>query len=61
MSTTETVHDRFEQARTEVTPVQVALGVATMAALAFVLMFMQDPMVHDAVHSFRHGVGITCH
>jgi hypothetical protein len=61
MSTTETVHDRFEQARTELTPTQALLGVATMAALGFVLLFMQEPTVHDAMHSFRHGVGITCH
>lgn len=61
MSQTETVHDRIEQARTELTPTQVAISLAMAASLGFVLMFMQDPMVHDALHTFRHGAGITCH
>ncbi len=61
MSTTETVHDRIEQASMELTPTQIAVGLAMAASLGFVLMFMQDPMVHDAMHSFRHGAGITCH
>lgn len=61
MPTTETVHDRIEQASTELTPTQIVAGLAMVASLGFVLMFMQDPMVHDAMHSFRHGVGITCH
>ncbi|MXR50028.1 CbtB-domain containing protein [Halovenus sp. WSH3] len=61
MSQTETVHDRIEQARTELTPTQIAVGLALAASLGFVLMFLQDPMVHDAMHTFRHGAGITCH
>jgi cobalt transporter subunit CbtB len=61
MSTTETVHDRIEQASTELTPTQVGIGLAMAVSLGFVLMFTQEPMVHDALHSFRHSVGITCH
>ena len=24
------------------------------------LLFVQDPIVHNALHKFRHGAGITC-
>lgn len=62
MSTaTETVHDRVEQARTELTPTQIVVGLAAMAALGFVLLVLQEPMAHDSLHTFRHSVGITCH
>lgn len=61
MSSTETVHDRIEQASAAVTPTQAAVGLAVAVSLGFVLVFMQTPMVHDALHTFRHSVGITCH
>lgn len=57
----ETVHDRIEQARLDVTPTQAALGIAMAASLGFVLLFLQEPLVHDAMHNFRHAAGITCH
>ncbi|MFB6308979.1 MAG: CbtB domain-containing protein [Haloarculaceae archaeon] len=57
----ETVHGRIERARTELTARQVALGVALVAALGFALLFVQEPMVHDAMHNFRHTSGVTCH
>lgn len=57
----ESVHDRIEQARLELTPTQVALGLAVVAILGFTLLFVQDPMFHDSLHNFRHGAGITCH
>ena len=56
-----TVHGRLEQARTELTPTQVAVGLALVAALGFALLFVQEPMVHDSMHNFRHAAGITCH
>ena len=40
---------------------RAALGIALVAALSFTLLFVQEPMVHDALHNFRHGGGITCH
>ncbi|QZP39594.1 CbtB domain-containing protein [Halobaculum magnesiiphilum] len=61
MSTTDTVHDRWELARTELTAAQTASAVLTVTALGFALLFVQDPMVHDAMHNFRHAAGITCH
>ncbi|SEP18078.1 cobalt transporter subunit CbtB [Halogranum amylolyticum] len=56
-----TVYDRIEQARTELTPTQVAVGLALVTAVGFALLFVQDPMVHDSLHNFRHAAGITCH
>lgn len=57
----DTVHDRVEQARTELSPTQVAVGLALVAALGFALLFVQEPAVHDSMHNFRHAAGITCH
>jgi cobalt transporter subunit CbtB len=56
-----TVHDRIEQARMELTPTQLAAGLALVAALGFALLFVQEPMLHDSMHNFRHAAGITCH
>lgn len=61
MTTTDTVHGRIERARIELTPTQLALGLALVVALGFVLLFVQEPMVHDSMHNFRHAVGVTCH
>lgn len=57
----ETVADRFAAAQAKLTAVQLLAGVAIVAALGFALAFMQEPLAHDALHSFRHGAGITCH
>jgi hypothetical protein len=57
----DTVHGRIEHARIELTPTQVAIGLALAAALGFTLLFMQEPLVHDSLHNFRHAAGITCH
>lgn len=56
----ETVHDRFEHVQTTLTPTQIAVGLGFALAISFVLLFMQEPLVHDALHHFRHGAGITC-
>ena len=57
----DTVHSRIKQARTELTPTQLAVGLALVAAFGFALLFLQDPMMHDSMHNFRHAAGITCH
>jgi hypothetical protein len=57
----DTVHGRIEHARIELTLTQVAIGLALAAALGFTLLFMQEPLVHDSLHNFRHAAGITCH
>ncbi|ARS88955.1 CbtB domain-containing protein [Natrarchaeobaculum aegyptiacum] len=61
MSQQETVSDRFALAREHVTPLQAASGLAFGAAIAFALVFVQEPLVHDAMHNFRHAAGIACH
>lgn len=58
---TDTVHGRVEQARVELTPTQVAVGLGLAAALGFALLFLQEPAAHDAMHNFRHAAGVTCH
>ncbi|WIV67708.1 CbtB domain-containing protein [Natrialbaceae archaeon AArc-T1-2] len=63
MSTTEsdTVRDRVVTAREAMTPGQMAATLAFAAAIAFALIFVQEPLVHDSMHNFRHAAGITCH
>lgn len=56
----ETVHDRFNHAQTTLTPTQIAIGLGLVLAIGFVLLFMQEPLVHESFHHFRHGTGITC-
>lgn len=57
----DTVHGRIKRARIELTLTQVALGLALAALLGFTLLFLQDPLAHEAMHGFRHAAGITCH
>ena len=60
-TTNDTVRGRIEHVRIALTPTQMVIGLAIVAALGFVLLFMQEPMVHDALHNFRHAAGVTCH
>jgi hypothetical protein len=61
MNSTETIADRFELARGDVTPARIVAGLAFGAAIAFALLFLQEPLAHDSMHNFRHAVGIVCH
>ena len=62
MSTsTDTVHGRLAQVRTDHPPAQLATGLAIVAALAFGLLVLQDPGAHESLHEFRHAAGIVCH
>ncbi|MFC7019746.1 MULTISPECIES: CbtB domain-containing protein [Haloarcula] len=58
---TDTVRGRIELAAGTLSGTQLALALAFVAALGFTLLFVQDPLVHDALHNFRHGAGVTCH
>ena len=60
-ATSDTVHQRIDRASVELTPVQIAVVLGVIAALGFTLLFLQEPMVHDSLHNFRHTVGVTCH
>jgi len=61
MNANETVGDRLRVARTELTTTQIAAGLAFGTAIVFALMFVQEPLVHESMHNFRHAAGITCH
>ncbi|MEF8856134.1 MAG: CbtB domain-containing protein [Haloplanus sp.] len=57
----DTVHDRIDGVRTGLTPTQMAVGFALVAALGFTLLFVQEPALHDSMHNFRHAAGVVCH
>lgn len=57
----ETVTDRIELARNQLSTTQIATGLAFGTAIAFTLIVVQEPLIHDAMHNFRHAAGITCH
>ncbi|MFC6766637.1 CbtB domain-containing protein [Natrinema soli] len=59
--TTETVHDRIGTARDDLTTGQLVAVFAFVAALAFTLLFLQEPLAHDSMHNFRHAAGVICH
>lgn len=61
MSANETVSDRLELARGELTATQIAAGLAFGAAITFALLFLQEPLAHDATHQLRHAAGVVCH
>jgi cobalt transporter subunit CbtB len=61
MHANETVHDRIDSASSSLTPTQMALGLGLVAIAAFTMLFVQEPMMHDAMHNFRHAAGVTCH
>ena len=57
----ETIGSRFAIAQSNLSSVQIAVVLAFSAAIVFTLMFLQEPLVHESVHNFRHTAGITCH
>jgi len=57
----DTVHDRFDRARTTLTAGQLAAGLGLAAAIAFALFVLQEPAAHDSLHDFRHAAGVVCH
>lgn len=57
----DTVHGRFERARVSLSPTQIVIILALVVATGFVLLFVQEPLVHDSLHNFRHSIGVTCH
>jgi hypothetical protein len=57
----ETIGDRFAVAQSNLSSVQIAVVLVFSAAIVFTLMFLQEPLVHESLHNFRHTAGITCH
>jgi hypothetical protein len=56
-----TVKRRIEIARTILTPTQIGFGLLAIVLAGFLLMFVQEPLVHDAMHNGRHMAGVVCH
>lgn len=56
-----TVKGRVETARTTLTPTQIGFGLLTIVLASFLLIFLQEPLVHDAMHNGRHMAGVVCH
>ncbi|WP_330631840.1 CbtB domain-containing protein [Halocatena halophila] len=56
-----TVHGRLERTMQSVSPIKLAVIVAVILAIGCTLLFVQEPMVHDSFHDFRHAVGVPCH
>ena len=61
MTATETVHDRIDLALDTLSPTQITMGVGLILLVGIILLVSQNPIVHDAMHNFRHGAGVTCH
>jgi len=59
--TDDTISERFETLRSTLTPLQAASLVVFGTAITFMLVVLQDPLVHDSTHNFRHAAGIACH
>ncbi|MES3517214.1 MAG: CbtB-domain containing protein [Natronomonas sp.] len=57
----DTVRGRIDAAGSELSAAQIVTGVAVASAIGFTLLFLQEPLAHDAMHNFRHAAGITCH
>lgn len=57
---TNTIQGRIDLALT-LTPKTLLTGLLLIALAGTALMFIQEPLVHDAMHNFRHASGITCH
>jgi cobalt transporter subunit CbtB len=57
--THDTVYGRIEGS--PATPTQLVAGLALAVALGVGLGFLQEPLVHDAMHNVRHAAGVVCH
>lgn len=57
----QTVLDRVQTVQSDLSPTEVGTGLAVGLSLVFLLLVVQEPLVHDAMHNFRHAAGITCH
>lgn len=60
-ATTDTIAGRIDLAREELSPTTAAAVLGFGIALTFVLLLLQEPLVHDSLHNFRHAAGIVCH
>jgi hypothetical protein len=61
MSTADTVHGRIDHARATLTPTQIGVGLALVLVAGFAIALLQEPLMHDSFHNFRHAAGLVCH
>jgi len=61
MQNNATTYQRLEQLNNTISVKYKILMIISILTITILLLFVQDPMVHNALHNFRHGAGITCH
>lgn len=57
----DTVHGRIADVQTRTDPVRLAASLLLVAAIGFTLLVLQEPLVHDSLHNFRHAAGVVGH
>lgn len=57
----DTVSNRIDTLAATLSPVQVGTALAGVTLAVFLLLFAQEPLVHDAMHNGRHLAGVVCH
>jgi len=60
-SQSDTVADRIETTRAEITPTTALAILGFGAAITFTLLVLQEPLAHESLHNFRHAAGVVCH
>lgn len=60
-STPTSARQRLAVVQQQLSNSQLLIGLSLVLLVGVGLLFVQDPMVHNALHEFRHGAGITCH
>lgn len=56
----QSARQRLAAVRQELSYSALIAGLLIVLVVA-TLLFVQEPSVHNALHEFRHGAGITCH
>ena len=60
-SQSDTVADRIDTARAEITATTALSIFGFGATITFTLLLLQEPLAHESLHNFRHAAGIVCH
>jgi hypothetical protein len=61
MAATHTVSDRIAQASQELSRWEVAAGLVLTTGFLAGLLLLQQPLLHEGLHDFRHAAGVVCH
>jgi len=57
----DSVGNRLTNVKETASVTDILAGLLFATALSFTLLFIQDPLVHDSLHNFRHVGGVVCH